>query len=78
MQSFEAHLQKLKTEAERTYDILFDADSAKDFIDIVTAGFTKINDVLANMGGGLNTFINLLSQVGTIFSKQIGTEVVRV
>ncbi len=78
MESFEAHLQKLKTEAERTYDILFDADSAKDFIDIVTAGFTKINDVLENMGGGLNTFINLLSQVGTIFSKQIGTEVVRV
>ena len=78
MESFEAHLQKLSTEAERTYSILFDADSAKDFIDVLVAGFTKINDVLENMGGGLNTFINLLSQVGTIFSKQIGTEVVRV
>ena len=78
MESFEAHLQQLKTEAERTYDILFDADSAKSFIDVIVGGFTTINDVLSNMGGGLHTIINLLSQVGTIFSQQIGTEIVRV
>ena len=78
MESFEAHLQKLSTEAERTYSILFDADSAKGFIDLVTGGFSKINDVLADMGGGLHTVVGLLGQVGTIFSKQLTTEMIRV
>ncbi len=72
MESTEAHLQKLSTEAERTYDILFDTDSVNDMSDAMTSLLKIFNNFLAGMGGGLSSITGLTAIAGNLFNKQIG------
>ena len=72
MESTEAHLQKLGTEAERTYDILFDQDTVNGFADALTGVLGIFNDFLAGLGGGMNDFVFFGSTIANIFNKQIG------
>lgn len=73
MESTEAHLQKLSTEAEKTYDILFDQDIVNGFTDALTGALGIFNNFLDVTGGGLNTLLTLGSMLGSLFSKQIGS-----
>ena len=72
MESTEAHLQKLSTEAERTYDILFDTNAVNDMSDALTELLKIFNNFLSGMGGGLQTITGLTAMTGNIFNKQIG------
>lgn len=72
MESTEAHLQKLATEAEKTYDILFDADSVNSMTDAVTGLMSLLNGYLNSLGGGLRTIAGLGLTLGNIFGSQIG------
>ena len=71
MESTAAHLKQLSTEAERTYDILFDQDTVNAFADTLTALLDKFNDFIAGLGGGTNAFIYFGSVATNIFKKQI-------
>ena len=51
MESTAAHLKKLSTEAERTYDILFDQDAVNGFSDALTDVLSIFNNLLAGLGG---------------------------
>lgn len=73
MESTEAHLQKLSTEAERTYDILFDTESVNSMTDAMTDLLSVFNNFLAGMGGGISSIVGLLSMTGSVFNKQIGS-----
>ena len=77
MESTEAHLQKLSTEAEKTYDILFDQDSVNDMSDAMTGLLSIFNDLLAGLGGGLKDFAFFGSTIANIFNKQIGSSIER-
>ena len=44
MESTAAHLEQLKTEADKTYDILFDQDTVNDFMDIATGALEIFNN----------------------------------
>ena len=72
MDSTAAHLQKLSTEAEKTYDILFDTDSVNSMADAVTGLMSLLNGYLSSFGGGLKTISGLALTVGNIFGNQIG------
>ena len=56
MESTKAHLQQLSTEAERTYDILFNQDTVNGFADALTGVLSIFNDLLAGLGGGMHDF----------------------
>ena len=71
MESTAAHLKQLSTEAERTYDILFDQDTVNGFADALTGLLGIFNNLLAGLGGGTNDFIYFGSIVTNIFKKQI-------
>ena len=73
MDSVEAHLQKLSTEAERTYDILFDTDTVNSMTDALTGLLTIFNNWMAGVGGGLRSLTVLGTNLANIFSKQIGS-----
>ena len=71
MESTAAHLKQLSTEAERTYDILFDQDTVNGFADALTGLLSIFNNLLAGLGGGTNDFIYFGSIVTNVFKKQI-------
>lgn len=73
MDSVEAHLQRLSTEAERTYDILFDTDAVNTMADAITGLLSIFNNYLDTMGGGLSSIANLGLIATNIFNKQIGS-----
>ena len=73
MESVEAHLQKLSTEAERTYDILFDTDAVNTMADAITGLLSIFNNWMEGVGGGLRSIAVLGANVANIFSKQIGS-----
>lgn len=73
MESTEAHLKKLSTEAEKTYNILFDTKSVNSMTDAMTGLLSVFNNFLAGMGGGISSIAGLLSMTGSIFNKQIGS-----
>jgi hypothetical protein len=77
MESTEAHLQRLATEAEKTYAILFDQDSVRGFIDLMQQALALINSYLNGLGGGMKTVATLGLQVSNIFSKQISESITR-
>lgn len=72
MDSTAAHLQKLSTEAEKTYDILFDTDSVNTMADAITGLMSLLNGYLTSLGGGLKTITGLGLTLGNIFGSQIG------
>ena len=71
MESTKAHLEQLATEAERTYDILFNQETVNGFTDALTGLLNIFNDFLAGLGGGVNDFVYFGSVITNIFSKQI-------
>ena len=75
MESTKAHLQQLRTEAERTYDILFDTDTVNGFTDSLTNMLTVFNNFLEGIGGGTNAIAFFGATVANIFSKQIGASI---
>ena len=77
MESTEAHLQKIRTEAERTYDILFDTDTVNSFADTLSNMLNIFNNFLEGIGGGTNAFIFFGSTLANIFNKQIGSAIER-
>jgi len=72
MQSTAAHLQKLKTEAERTYNTLFDMDVVNGFSDSLTGLLGVFNNFLEGLGGGTNAVLFFGSTLANVFSEQIG------
>lgn len=77
METTEAHLQQLRTEAERTYATLFDKEAVNGFYDTTRVLLDEFNDWIEGLGGGINAIINLVSQLGIVFRKQIGESIVR-
>lgn len=72
LESTAAHLQQLRTEAEETYDILFNQDTINGFTDVLTNTLSVFNDFIDGLGGGANAFVYFGSMVTRIFNKQIG------
>lgn len=72
LESTAAHLQQLRTEAEETYDILFNQDTVNGFADVLTNTLSVFNDFIDGLGGGANAFVYFGSMVARIFNKQIG------
>ena len=71
MESTEAHLKQLRTEAEDLYATLFDQDAARGFIDLINGALKGINGYVKALGGGLNSFLGMGAQIANLFSKQI-------
>ena len=71
MESTEAHLKKLSTEAEKTYDILFNQDTVNGFADALTGLLGIFNNLLAGLGGGVHDFVYFGSIITNIFKNQI-------
>ena len=72
LESTEAKLQKLATEAERTYDIIFDDDITNGFADGLRVTLGLFNDFIEGIGGGATALTNLGAIAANVFSKQIG------
>ena len=73
MESISAHLQKLSTETERTYDIIFDEKQINIFLDALTNVVSVFNNLLSitskgNLFGGLGS-LGLMG--ANLFSSQI-------
>lgn len=75
LESTQAHLQQLGTQAERTYDILFDQDTVNGFVDSFEGVLKIFNDFIDGLGGGTTVFVNFGATVANIFSKQIGSAI---
>ena len=71
MESTEAHLQQLSTEAERTYDILFNQETVNEFSDALTGTLGIFNDFIESIGGGGKAFLYFGSIVANVFNQQI-------
>ena len=71
LESLEAHMQQLGTEAERTYDILFDENTVKGFVDSLSGALNIFNNFIKGIGGGTNAFVYFGSLIAGIFNKQI-------
>ena len=78
MESTKAHLQQLSTEAEKTYDILFDTDSVNSMADAITGLVSILNGYLASFGGGLKSITGVALTLANVMSNQIGGELDRV
>lgn len=71
-ESMEAHLQRLSTEAEKTYSLLFDEDALKSFANLATKLLATLNSYITGLGGGLNALGTIAFKTMGIFSNQIG------
>lgn len=77
MESTEAHLQKLRTESQRTYDILFNQDTVNGFADALTGVLTVFNNYIDALGGGAAALTNLGAIATRVFNQQIGNGIAR-
>ena len=71
MESMEAHLQKMATEAEKTYDVLFNEEVIKEATDAVTKMLSIFNDFIEGIGGGGKALMYFGSLATRVFNKQI-------
>ena len=71
MERTEAHLQQLRTETQRTYDILFNPETANGFIDAFTGVTELFNNFIEGIGGGGKALLYLGSIAGMVFNEQI-------
>lgn len=74
MESTAAHLQKLRTEAQKTYDILFDQNTVNDFADALTNALGIFNNFIDALGGGKQAILGLGTIATNVFSEQIGNQ----
>lgn len=77
MESTEAHLQQMRTEAQRTYDIVFNQDTVNSFADALTSALKQFNDYISGIDGGMNALLSIGAQVANLYRKQIGEALVR-
>ena len=77
LESTQAHLKQLGTEAERTYAILFDKDTVNEFVDIFGKSLNIFNDFIDGLGGGTKAFVFFGTTVANIFSKQISDAILK-
>ena len=77
MESTKAHLQTLSTEAERTYDILFNQDTVNGFADTLTGVLTVFNDFIEGIGGGGKAILYFGSLVANVFNQQISQSILK-
>ena len=71
LESLEAHMIELGTEAERTYDILFDEKTVKGFVDVFGDVLKGFNNFIDGLGGGIPVLMTFGSTLANIFNKQI-------
>lgn len=71
MESMEAHLQQLRTEAEETYDILFDSEVVNGFTDALTGALDIFNNFIKGIGGGAEALTFFGSVATNVFKHQI-------
>lgn len=72
LESTKAHLQQLSTEAEKTYNLIFDQDVVTGFTDSLTGALSVFNNFLETTGGGMTSLLTLGNMLGNLFNKQIG------
>ena len=77
MESTEAHLKQLKTETQRTYDLLFNTDTINDFTDIFSNSLEVLNNFIEGIGGGGKALIYFGSIAANVFNKQISDSILR-
>ena len=73
LDSVEAHLEQLRTEAEKTYATLFDVKLIKTFTDALSGMLKVFNSFLTGLGGGLSSLSYFGSLAGNLLNKQIGS-----
>jgi TP901 family phage tail tape measure protein len=71
MQSLEAHLNELSAAGEKVYSALFDTDSFKDLLDVLTALTNQVATFIDAIGGGGNLLLAFGSIATRVFSKQL-------
>lgn len=71
MESTAAHLQKLSTEVERTYDIIFDESVINGLADVFTGLLTGVNNFFDSLGGGLPLLASFANNIMMLSNKQI-------
>ena len=75
MDSLEAHLEKMSAEWESLYDTIFDEETVKTLVDLVTGLTGALNNLMQGLGGGMNDIVFIVSSLSSIFSKQLGGEI---
>ena len=71
MESTAAHLQKLSTEVERTYDIIFDESVINGVADVFTGLLTGVNNFFDSLGGGLPLLTSFANNIIMLSNKYI-------
>ena len=71
MESMEAHLEQMTAEAERTYDVLFNEETIKDFSSAITSVLGVFNDFIEGIGGGGKALLYFGTIAVNVFNKQI-------
>lgn len=71
MESTEAHLQKLSTQAEELYSHLFDSESVNDVADALTNLVELVDGFVQSVGGGAG----ILQMLGTVGLNVFGTQI---
>lgn len=75
LDSLEAKMQQLTTTAEDLYLSLFDSDSFKDGIDLLTKGVDVLGQFVESVGGGGTMLLSLGTIMTRVFSKQISQSI---
>ena len=71
LESLEAHTQALATAGEKVYAALFDSESFKDLLGILTGLTEGLGNFIEGIGGGGNALLMLGSTAMRVFDKQI-------
>lgn len=72
MESLEAHIEQLTAKGEKLYNALFDTDSFKSILDILTSLVDVLGDFVNALGGGGVIITQLGGILLNLFSNQIG------
>ncbi len=75
MESLEAHLEKLSAAGERLYNSLFDSDSFKSLLDVLTFLVDRVGDFVDAIGGGGQALQYLGSILVSVFSAQLSKNI---
>lgn len=78
MQSMQSHYQKLNTQWQRTYDIIFNPETMNETVDVVESLLEHFNDFIESIGGGAKAIGYFAAMFTNLFSNQIATSLQRV
>jgi hypothetical protein len=71
MESLEGHLNQLTASSEELYSKLFDSDSFKTVIDMLSGVVDVISNFVESLGGGGTLLLALIPTLTNVFSKNI-------